>query len=143
MARVLAICLAAIFVASCAPSIRSQKNAYSYLGRIVERTDDVDLAPPQPHPLGRDYYLMQYGLAGAAMFEAFEATRSSPRTEYQRYTVLLEQGEKMTLRSKRQDLGPGDCARVWIYGPGVSPTYLYMPDTAEIDKAVECKGAQR
>jgi hypothetical protein len=139
--------LALLATACGTPAIRSQPNAYSYLGKVVERVDDVDLAPaPAPlQPLGREWYLQMYGVAGAAMFDALESaktqkTPSSPRTEYQRYTVLLEeQGEKVSLRSKVDSINVGDCVRVWIRGPGVSPVYLYAANQAELDKAAGCK----
>ena len=88
--------------------------------------------------------MQMYGAAGAAMFEALESAKmqkaqSSPRTEYQGYTVLLEQGEKVSLRSKVDAINVGDCVHVWIRGPGVSPVYLYAANQAELDKAAGCK----
>jgi hypothetical protein len=135
-----AIALSMIVAGCTAPAIRSQPNAYSYLGKVIERTDDVDLSPTQPHPLSRDWYLQMYGPAGAAMYEALERSKpTSRRTEYQRYTMVLEQGEKLSLRSKIGDINIGDCVRVWIRGPGVSPVYLYSADQAELEKAAGCK----
>jgi hypothetical protein len=72
---------------------------------------------------------------GAPIVESLTSTYG---TKYQRYTVQLEMGEKVSLRSKRESISVGDCARVWIDGPGVSPVYLYAPDQAEIDKADGC-----
>lgn len=135
---VMCIALAIALTGCSGPSVRSQQNTYSYLGKVIEKADDVDLSPPQPHPLSRDYYQSMYGRPGAAVFDVLESTKSSPKTKYQRYTVLLEQGEKISLRSKIENIVVGDCARIWIIGPGVSPVYLYAPDQAEIDKAQGC-----
>lgn len=128
------VCVAlSILLGGC--SVRSQQNAYTYLGRVVEKVDDVDLARPNPDPSVRAYNQTMFGVGGAPVVEGLT---SSYGTKYQRYTVLLDMGEKISLRSKREGIALGDCARVWVAGPGVSPVYLYAPDQAELDKAEGC-----
>lgn len=120
-------------IAGC--SVSSKQSAYSYLGRVIEKTPDVDLARPNPDPSVRAQNQATFGVVGAPIVESLTSTYG---TKYQRYTVQLEMGEKVSLRSKRESISVGDCARVWIDGPGVSPVYLYAPDQAEIDKADGC-----
>ena len=121
----------AVLLSACA--VRSRQTAYTYLGRVVERSADVDLAQPSTDPSA--YHHQLFGVLGGPIVENLTSTHG---TKYQRYTVQLEMGEKISLRSKREDIAVGDCARVWIDGPGVSPVYLYAPNLAQIDKADGC-----
>ena len=133
MAKLAIVVITSITVAGC--SVSSKQSAYSYLGRVIEKTPDVDLARPNPDPSVRANNQAMFGVAGAPIVESLTSTYG---TKYQRYTVQLEMGEKVSLRSKRESISVGDCARVWIDGPGVSPVYLYAPDQAEIDRADGC-----
>jgi len=121
----------------CAGPIKSQKNAYSYLGRVVEKAEDTVTEPlsratndPTPSVL--------LGTVGAGAAIAYEALPKTKKETYQRYKVALEQGETITLRSYVEGIAPNDCVRVWIAGPGVSPVYWYAPDQAQLERANEC-----
>jgi len=78
-------------------------------------------------------------LVAEATVAALEKFKTKPSREYQRYTVLLDLGEKVSLRSRVEDIAVGECVRVWIRGPGVSPVYLYDANQAEVEKANGCK----
>jgi hypothetical protein len=121
-----AIAGCALLTSGCA-TVKDNRNAHSYLGTVVDKTEDVDLAP-HPHPWGKE-------VSGADELW----TKFGGRHKYRRYTVALEQGEKISLRAKAGDIGVSECVRVWIYGPGVSPAYLYEPDYSAIEKASGCK----
>ena len=131
-----------VLILSCgAPAIRSQANAYQYLGKVVERVADVDLAPPADRTSQYRYPVQnaKEGLIAGATLSALDKFKTKPNSEYQRYTVLLDQGEKVSLRSRVDDIAVGECVRVWIRGPGTSPIYLYAADQAEVEKARGCK----
>jgi|SRR6266850_1226616 len=132
-----------VVVVSCGtPAIRNQPNAYQYLGKVVERVDDVDLSPPPDAPASQYKYGAQTAkeaLVAEATVAALEKFKTKPSREYQRYTVLLDLGEKVSLRSRVEDIAVGECVRVWIRGPGVSPVYLYDANQAEVEKANGCK----
>jgi hypothetical protein len=135
---------AAVMLAACAAPIKTQANAYQYVGKVVERVDDVDLSPSPANPQTADIYQprsVKEGVVAGATLGVMENVKIRAWREYQRYTVSLEQGEKVSLRSKVTDIGVGDCVRVWIRGPGVSPVYLYSVGQAEIEKATDCKSA--
>lgn len=133
MNRAFATMTLAALIGGC--SVSSKQTAYTYIGRVVERIPDVDLARPNPDSSVRANNQTMFGAIGAPIVESLTSTYG---TTYQRYTVQLEMGEKVSLRSKRAGIAVGDCARVWIDGPGVSPVYLYAPNQAEIDKADGC-----
>lgn len=131
----------ALFLLGCAAilgacSVSSKQTAYSYLGRVVEKADDVDLAHPHTDPSVRSYRETMFGSVGTHVAEQLTSPHGK---KYQRYTVLLEMGEKVKLRSTRTGIEVGQCARVWIDGPGVSPVYLYAPDQAELEAAEGCR----
>lgn len=119
-----------------ARSLSSKQTAHSYLGRVVEEADDMDLAQTHEDPSVRSYRETMFGVVGKRMVDKLTSTYG---TKYRRYTVLLEMGEKVSVRSKRDGITVGQCARVWIDGPGVSPVYLYAPDQAEIEAAEGCR----
>src|SRR5439155_25697385 len=72
-----------------------------------------------------------------------EVLPKTKKVTYQQYTVALEQGEKLDLRSHAIDIEVNDCVRVWIVGPGVSPVYLYAPEQAAIERASKCASAEQ
>jgi hypothetical protein len=122
-------------------SIKSKENAYSYLGRVVEAVDETvaeQRSRPSNNPLR-----WAFGAAGAMVYEATkdgdDNVVENKRSSYRRYKVALEQGEDITLRSHLSNIGAGDCVRVWIVGPGVSPVYWYGPDVSEIEVAGGCR----
>jgi hypothetical protein len=124
-------------------SIKSKENAYSYLGRVVEATDETvteQYSRPSNNPLR-----WGFGALGALVYEATKEGDGNvtvdKRNSYRRYKVVLEQGEQITLRSHVSNIGSGDCVRVWIVGPGVSPVYWYGPDVSEIEAAQGCRAA--
>lgn len=129
--------LVAASMIGCAGPIKSQKNAYSYLGRVVEKAEDTVTEPltratndPTPSVL--------QARTGAAGVIAYELLPKTKKETYQRYKIALEQGESVTLRSYAKDISLNECVRVWIAGPGVSPVYWYAPDQAELERAAEC-----
>lgn len=127
----------AVLLASCAGSIKDQRNAYSYLGRIAEAAEDVVTEPRSratndPTPAG----LRSTNPRAADIYDALPKTK---KETYQRYKVALEQGETIILRSYVEGLAAGDCVRIWIAGPGLSPVYWYAPDQAQLERSTECK----
>jgi hypothetical protein len=133
------VLICALVLSGCG-SVKTKGNAYSYLGRVIEATDETvteQYSRPSNNPLR-----WAFGAAGAA---AYEATKEGDgnvvvdkRSSYRRYKIALEQGEQITLRSQVSTIGSGDCVRVWITGPGVSPVYWYGPDVSEIETAEGC-----
>jgi hypothetical protein len=115
-------------------SIKSSAGAYSYMGRVVESMDETvteQVSRPELVP-------MVVGPVVTAV-PTGENVIVDRRSSYRRYKVALEQGEKITLRSRVSNIAAGSCVRVWIAGPGVSPTYWYDPDTSEIEMAQGCR----
>jgi len=115
-------------------SIKSNANAYSYLGRVVESVDETvteQVSRPNlvPAVVGSVVTVVPSG----------DNVIVDRRSSYRRYKVALEQGEQITLRSRVSDIAAGSCVRVWIAGPGVSPVYWYDPDTSEIEMAQGCR----
>lgn len=125
-------------LAGCAAPIKEQKNAYSYLGRVVERVEDT-VTEPRSRATNDPTSSVLLGTAGPAAAIAYEALPKTKKETYQRYRIALEQGETIILRSYTTDITLNECVRVWIAGPGVSPTYWYAPDQAQLEKASNCK----
>lgn len=130
----------ALVLSGCGPSIKSKENSYSYLGRVVEAVDETvteQFSRPSSNPLR-----WGFGAFGALGYEVIKEGDGNvtvdKRSSYRRYKVALEQGEQITLRSSMANIGSGDCVRVWIAGPGVSPVYWYGPDVSEIEAAAGC-----
>ena len=136
------VLICALVLGGCG-SIKSKENAYSYLGRVVEATDETvteQYSRPSNNPLR-----WGFGAVGALVYEGTKEGDGNEivdkRSSYRRYKVALEQGEQITLRSHGSNMGSGDCVRVWITGPGVSPVYWYGPDVSEIEAAQGCRAA--
>lgn len=128
--------LACALILSGCGSIKSQGNAYSYLGRVVETLDEsVTEQVSRPGmvvvPVGPAVTVVPSG----------ENVIVDRRSSYRRYKVALEQGEQITLRSRASNIPAGACVRVWIFGPGVSPVYWYDPDSSDIEMAQGCRAA--
>ena len=137
------ICVLALGGCAASGSVKSKGNAYSYLGRVVEGIDETvteQYSRPSNNPLK-----WGFGAAGALVYEATKEgddnVIENKRSTYRRYKVALEQGEQITLRSHVTNIGPGDCVRVWIVGPGVSPVYWYGPDISQIEAADGCSAS--
>jgi hypothetical protein len=135
-----AVVVCALVLGGCA-SIKSKSNAYAYLGRVVEATDETvteQYSRPSNNPLR-----WGFGALGALVYESTKEGDDNvivdKRTSYRRFKVALEQGEQITLRSQVANIGSGECVRVWIIGPGVSPVYWYGPDVSEIEAAEGCR----
>lgn len=136
------VLMCALVLGGCG-SIKSKENSYSYLGRVVEAIDETvteQYSRPSNNPLR-----WGFGAVGALVYEATKEGDGNViedrRSSYRRYKVALEQGEQIILRSTVSNIGSGDCVRVWIAGPGVSPVYWYGPDVSEIEAASGCRGA--
>jgi hypothetical protein len=94
-------------------------------------------------PLGRAILVLALSYAAPmVMGQADKPTEQEPPEFNGQYTVALEQGDKINLRSYFTDIGVNDCVRVWIVGPGVSPVYLYAPEQAAIERASECSSPE-
>jgi hypothetical protein len=139
------VLICALVLGGCAApgSIKSKENAYSYLGRIVEAIDETvteQHSRPSNNPLR-----WGFGAIGALLYESIKEGDDNVivnrRSTYRKYKVALEQGEQITLRSHVPNIGPGDCVRVWIVGPGVSPVYWYGPDISQIEAAEGCRAS--
>jgi hypothetical protein len=138
----LAICN--VVVAGCAGPIKSKPNAYSYLGRIGSKGEDVVVEPRSRNVNDREQSVAgaqasvdpKYRQLAPVIYDLLPSTKT---VRYQRYTVNLEREGEVSLRSYVTELQETDCVRVWILGPGVSPVYLYAPDQAEIERADGCK----
>jgi hypothetical protein len=124
-------------------SIKSKDNAHSYLGRVVEAIDETvteQHSRPSSNPLR-----WGFGALGALVYEATKEGDGNvivdKRSSYRRYKIALEQGEQITLRSHVSNIRSGECVRVWISGPGVSPVYWYGPDVSEVEAAEGCHAA--
>src|SRR6267143_2507388 len=141
--RPIILMFGAAVVTSCATPIQSQKNTYSYLGRVVGKGTDV-VAEPRTRATNDPSAAVLDGMIrnplGSVLHEALPKTK---KVTYQQYTVALEQGDKINLRSYSTNIGVNDCVRVWIVGPGVSPVYLYAPEQAAIERASECSSAEQ
>jgi hypothetical protein len=130
-----------LVLGGCATPIKSREHAYSYLGRIVEATDETvteQYSRPSSNPLRT-----AFGAVGALVYESTKKGDDNvivnKSSTYREYKVALEQGEHIMVRSHVQDIGLGDCVRVWIIGPGVSPAYWYAPDASQIEAADGCR----
>ena len=124
-------------------SIKSKENAYSYLGLVVEATDEaVTEQVSRPNPLSVAFGVVGHAIAQAAN-EGDSNVTVDRKSTYRRYKVALEQGEQITLRSYVSNIGAGTCVRVWILGPGISPVYWYAPDASEIEVAQGCRPGAR
>ena len=137
------VVIAGLVLNGCATTtpVKSKGNAYSYLGRVVEGIDETvteQHSRPSNNPLK-----WGFGAAGALVYEATKEgddnVIENKTSTYRRYKVALEQGEQITLRSYVPNIKPGDCVRVWITGPGVSPVYWYSPDISQIEAASGCR----
>ncbi len=131
-------------VVGCSTPIRSQSNAYAYLGRVVDTGEDMVVEPRSREVNARENTIAAGERAAGPNNRALASTMYDllPQTKtarYHRYVVALEEGEQVSLRSHLTGLNKSDCVRVWILGPGTSPVYLYAPDQAEIEKAEGCK----
>ena len=120
-------------------SVKTKQNAYSYLGRVTAVTDET-----VTEQVIRPNLISTAGEAGVVVgHKPANDGRGSivvdRRSSYRRYKVALEQGEQITLRSHVSTISAGNCVRVWILGPGVSPVYWYEPDSSEIEAAQGCR----
>lgn len=135
-----------LFLSACASPVKSKPNAYSYLGRVVEGIDETvteQYIRPSYDPRKSEALKSgQFGAVGIAIYEANKegdnTVIANKTSDYHRYKVALEQGEQITLRSYVPNIKPGDCVRIWIVGPGVSPVYWYSPNITQIEPASGC-----
>jgi hypothetical protein len=135
------IVFVALSLCSCSTPIQSQKNTYSYLGRVIDRGTDV-VTEPRSRVTNDPSAAVVDGMVRNPLASILhEALPNTKKVTYQQYTVALEQGEKLSLRSYSTDIEINECVRVWIVGPGVSPVYLYAPEQAAIERATECANA--